>query len=251
LLNTVYSGAAGHGGTASIIVGRPTTDMKVDWRVNTYMNYDPLQLVKAWGLFIKSADKLKESDGFRYDLVDITRQVLGNYANTIQPKIIKAWQQKDTTAFKHYSTEFLQLMDDMDELLGTRKDFLLGKWISDARANGITPQEKDLYEFNARDLITLWGGRDNPLHEYSNRQWSGLIKGFYKPRWEMFFAGLSKSMENNTPFDNDAFQNKVKDWEWAWVHKHDSYTDKVKGNPVEVAEKMFKKYDRKIVEAYQ
>ena len=38
-LNTVYSGAAGHGGPASIIVGRPTTDMSFDrgWTRNCTM----------------------------------------------------------------------------------------------------------------------------------------------------------------------------------------------------------------------
>jgi len=142
-------------------------------------------------------------------------------------------------------------MDDMDKLLGTRQDFLLGRWLAAARRNGITEQESDLYEFNARDLITLWGDKNSPLHEYSNRQWAGLIKGFYKPRWEMFFEGLSKSMVNKEPFDNKAFESKVKDWEWAWVNKHDKYAATVSGNSVAVAGKLFKKYDLKIETTYQ
>jgi alpha-N-acetylglucosaminidase len=251
LLNSVYGIVPHRGGPASIIAGRPNLNMVSDYRVDTTMNYDPKLLIKAWNLFNQSADELKQSDGFQYDLVDITRQVLANYANVMEPKIIKAYQQKDMAGFKKYSIDFLQLMDDMDELLGTRKDFLLGKWLNDARANGITPKESDLYEFNARDLVTLWGGRNSPLHEYSNRQWSGLIKGFYKPRWEMFFAGLNQSLVNKQPFDNAAFENKVKDWEWAWVNKHNKYSGIVAGNSVEVAERLFKKYDLKIEEAYK
>ncbi len=247
LLNTVYSGATRHSGVASVIVGRPAINMADDWRVNTEMNYDPMELVKAWRLFIQSADELKQSDGFQYDLVDITRQVLANYANTLQPKISAAYQQKDAAAFKKYSSGFLQLMDDMDELLNTRQDFLLGKWIADARSNGVTPQESDLYEFNARDIVTLWGGRDNPLHEYSNRQWAGLINGFYKPRWEMFFADLNQSITADKPFDKAAFENKVKDWEWAWVNKHDKYPAAVSGNSVDVAKRIFTKYNEMVV----
>jgi len=246
LLNSVYGATPHRGGPCSIICGRPALNAGSDWRVDTVMNYDPKKLAQAWSLFIAAADDLKESDGFQYDVVDVTRQVLANYANTLQPKIIKAYNSKDTVAFKQYSTDFLQLMDDMDQLLGTRQDFLLGKWISDARSNGITPQESDLYEFNARDLITLWGGRDNPLHEYSNRQWNGLIKGFYKPRWEMFFAGLNQSMINNTPFDSNAFENKVKDWEWQWVNNHDKYASVVTGNSVDVAKTLFNKYSSKV-----
>jgi len=215
------------------------------------INYDPKKLIAAWHLFMQQAHKLKTSDGFRYDLVDVTRQVLANYSNTLQPKIIKAYQEKDLSAFKRYNTAFLQLMDDMDELLSTRRDFLLGKWVSDARACGITPKESDLYEFNAKDLVTLWGGKDNPLHEYSNRQWAGLIKGFYKPRWEMFFNGLDKALLEHKQFDDQAFQNKVKDWEWAWVNGHDKYAAEVKGNSVEIAERMFRKYNGVIEEVYR
>jgi len=250
LLNSVYISDTRRNGPGSIIAGRPNLKI-VPERIDTELNYKPMQVVKAWRLFMQSANELKGSDGFQYDVVDITRQVLANYANTIEPSIIKAYRQNDMAGFKKHSAELLQLMDDMDELLATRKDFLLGKWISDARANGITPKESDLYEFNARDLITLWGGKDNPLHEYSNRQWSGLIKSFYKPRWEMFFAGLNHSMVNKAPFDNDAFQNKIKDWEWAWVNKHDKYSTLVKGNSIEIAERMFKKYDAKIEQAYK
>jgi alpha-N-acetylglucosaminidase len=251
LLNSVYGKTPSRTGPECIIAGRPNMGDEKNWRVDTVMNYNPRQLVKAWGLFIQAANELKASDGFQYDLVDVTRQVLANYANTLQPKIIKAYQLKDEAGFKKQSTEFLQLMDDMDQLLSTRKDFLLGKWVSDARACGITQKESDLYEFNAKDLVTLWGGRNNPLHEYSNRQWAGLIKGFYKPRWEMFFKGLNKSLNSNSPFDNDAFEAKVKDFEWAWVNGHDKYPGQVSGNAVEVAKQLYKKYDKVIGEVYK
>jgi alpha-N-acetylglucosaminidase len=251
LLKSVYSTIRVHSGVASIIVGRPSLNMGNDWRVDTVKHYDPWPVVKAWQLFIKSANELKGSDGFGYDLVDITRQVMANYANELQPKMMKAYNAHNIAGFKHYSTEFLQLMDDMDALLSTRQDFLLGKWINEARANGITPQESDLYERNARDLITLWGDKNSPLHEYSNRQWGGLIKEFYKPRWEMFFAALGASLANKTPFDAKVFENKVTDWEWAWVNKHDKYPSIVRGNSVEVAQRMFNKYNAQVTAAYK
>jgi hypothetical protein len=52
--------------------------------------------------------------------------------------------------------------------VGTGK-ILLGQWISDAKF-GNNPEEKALYERNARD-VTLWGDTNSPLHEYSCRQW--------------------------------------------------------------------------------
>jgi alpha-N-acetylglucosaminidase len=251
LLSSAYRTIPVHSGVASIIVGRPSLNMGDDWRVDTVKHYDARPVIEAWKLFIKSANGLKTSDGLQYDLVDISRQVMANYANELQPKIMKAYNAHDIAGFKHYSTAFLQLMDDMDALLSTRQDFLLGKWINEARSNGITRQESDLYERNARDLVTLWGDRNSPLREYSNRQWGGLIKGFYKPRWQMFFAALDKSLVNKKQFDAKEFENKVKDWEWAWVNQHDKYPAVTSGNSVEVAQKMFNKYYAQIVAAYK
>jgi alpha-N-acetylglucosaminidase len=241
LEKTVYSGGLGEGGPESIIVSRPTIE---NWgeRVRTKLDYQPAELVAAWQLFAQAAPALKNSDGFQYDLVDITRQVLANYALPLQQKWVLAYLQHDTFSYNKYTTAFIELMDDMDELLSTRKDFLLGKWIQDARANGISVSEKDLYELNARNIITLWGNKESGLHEYSNRQWAGLIKGFYKPRWQQFFVYLKDKMNAGSRMETTGFETAIKDWEWAWVNQHTVYSNAPAGDPVEVSVKMYSKY---------
>ena len=57
------------------------------------------------------------------------------------------------------SSELLSLLNDLDRLLGSDSHYLLGTWIKAARDNGMTDQEKDMYEFNARNQVTLWGPR--------------------------------------------------------------------------------------------
>ncbi|MDB5155856.1 MAG: alpha-N-acetylglucosaminidase [Mucilaginibacter sp.] len=250
LLNSVYSSGLGEGGPESIIVARPTMKPTID-RVLTQLSYDPKQLIKAWQLLVTSAGSLKKSDGFQYDLVDVTRQVLANYASPLQQKMVASYKTGDKQGFKTYSTAFLQLMDDIDALLSTRKDFLLGKWINDARANGITEGEKNLYELNARDLVTLWGDKESELREYSNRQWAGLIKGYYKQRWQLYISALDNALATGTAFDDKAFDKQVKDWEWAWVNKHDNaYSDKTKGDAVEQSKLLFAKYYNIIQQSY-
>ena len=245
LESTVYRGGMGEGGPECIIVARPTFEKTID-RVLTKLDYEPAILAEAWALFVRSASRLKNSDGFRYDLVDITRQVLANYASPLQQKWVEAYRQKDTAAYRKYSGQFLELMDDMDELLSTRKDFLLGKWISDARKNGISPEEKDLYEFNARDLVTLWGGKESELREYSCRQWAGLISGYYKPRWQLFFQYLDKSLLSGREADLADFDRQVKLREWDWVNGHEVYADEAKGDPIATVQAIYKKYSNKI-----
>jgi len=191
---------------------------------------------------INASADLQQSDGFRFDLVDVSRQVLANYALPLQRKWVLAYQQKDLAAFKKYSAEFIELIEDMDRLLATRKDFLLGPWVADARSWGKTESEKALYEMNAKDLITLWGDKDCPLNEYACKQWSGLMTDFYKPRWEQYFAQLELDIAGEKVFDKQVFTAQIKAWEWTWVNMHKDYSVKPQGDPVAEARQLYQKY---------
>ena len=241
LERTVYNGGLGEFGPESIIVSRPTVNGWGD-RVRTKLDYKPEELAKAWDLFINAAASFKSNEGYQYDLVDITRQMLANYATPLQQKWVLAYLQHDAASFDKYAALFIELLEDMDALLNTRKEFLLGKWIQDARANGISETEKELYELNARNLITLWGNKESELHEYSNRQWAGLINDFYKPRWEQFFIYLKQKMNNRARMETSDFETAIKDWEWKWVNKHTVYNNLPTGDPVAVSVKMHSKY---------
>lgn len=241
LRQTVYNGQLIRDGAESIITGRPTLDSTTEW-TRTKLNYNRNDLLPAWDLFIKSASNGKSTDGFRYDLVDITRQVLANYAQPLQQKWVKAYHDKDSTAFLIYSQQFITLINDMDRLLATRKDFMLGPWLSSARKWGNTNSEKALYEKNARNLITLWGDAASPLHEYSNRQWSGLLNDFYSQRWLQFFKMLQLSLRSGTPADFSGFDKKISGWEWQWVNKQNTFTHIPVGNSITISQELYQKY---------
>ncbi|MCD8739929.1 alpha-N-acetylglucosaminidase [Mucilaginibacter roseus] len=236
-------------GAESIIQARPRLDSFARWAA-TKLNYKPQDLLPAWQGLILASPELKGSDGFQYDLVDVTRQVLANYALNIQQKWVKAYRDKNEADFKKYSGQFITLINDMDELLATRKDFLLGAWVAGARNCGVTPAEKALYEQNAKNLITLWGDKNCPLYEYACRQWSGLLSDFYKPRWEKYFAQLTLDIQGKADFSQDDFNNQIKDWEWNWVTARKDYPAQPKGNSVVQARLLYNKYWPTITQAY-
>jgi alpha-N-acetylglucosaminidase len=247
---TAYNGKEIRDGAESIITGRPTFDSTTVW-TRTKLNYVPKDLLPAWDLFMQAASKGIHTDGFEFDLVDITRQALANYATPLQKKWVDAFNAKDTAAFTKYSNQFLQLISDMDALLATRKDFLLCRWIADARSCGNTAEEKALYERNARDLITLWGDANSPLHEYANRQWSNLLNDFYKQRWQQFFAMLQRSLQNNTAPDLNAFEQNIRAWEWHWVNEQRSFPVQPTGNSIKKAKEMYDKYRSAMEQDYK
>lgn len=252
LRNTVYTVPADkyiRDGAESIIQARPTLDSTARW-VNTRLNYHPKDLLPAWEALVQAAPELKNSDGYAFDLVDVTRQVLANYALRLQRMTVSAYHKKDIAGFGKYSRQFIGLIDDMDALLATREDFLLGRWIRDARNCGLTSSEKSLYEMNARNLITLWGDKNCPLNEYACRQWSGLLSDFYKPRWQQFFSQLELEMQGRDKFSQADFNKQIKEWEWQWVNARKDYPVSVKGNSIVQSKELFARYWKIVNSAY-
>jgi alpha-N-acetylglucosaminidase len=242
LVKTVYNGQVIRDGAESIIVSRPTFEGYRRW-ARTKLNYPDVELLPAWDLFVQSVPDCGSYDGFQYDIVDVSRQVLANYALPVQQQMALAYKNNDKKKFDKYSSELLELIDDLDRLLATRKDFLLGPWLADARSWGETPEERALYEQNARNLITLWGGANNRLHEYSNRQWSGLLNDFYKPRWEQFFASVRENWES---FDQQVFDERIKQWEWKWVQEEKEFPVEPVGSSTDIAVELHQKYRDRI-----
>lgn len=241
LKNTVYDGNVIPGGPESIISGRPTFEKSTAATRTQHMFYNPADLLPAWEHLIKAIPGMKKTDGMEYDVVDVTRQVLANYANELQQKYAAAALDKRMEEADTYSRQFLELIDDIDKTVAARPEFLLGVWLENAKAHGKSEEERRLYEMNARMIITLWGDQHG-LHDYSNRQWSGLLKGFYKPRWENFFEYVKTCHANNKEVNMDEFNESSKVWERNWVHSNEVYAQDPQGDALTVSTEMFEKY---------
>ncbi len=185
-----------------LICARPSLNVErvCTWGT-TNIFYDPQRVEQAAQRLYASRDDLQDRDTYRYDLVDFTRQALSNYGHRVYQQMIDAYQQQDQPRFDSVSHHFLTLQYDLDSLLMTREEFSLWKWTLDARKKAAHAEHADLFEFNARRLVTLWGNRKaaDDLHDYANKLWGGMIKTFYAPRWEMFIRHLSAQLERTTP----------------------------------------------------
>jgi len=63
-------------------------------------------------------------------------------------------------------------------------------------------------ERDQRLIVSAWGGREaseaGGLHDYANRQLSGLVSGLYAPRWRRYFTSLERALadgSSQTPID--------------------------------------------------
>ena len=212
--DTYYQGAA-----ESVINSRPTTNFTSasSWG-HSDINYDKELLEEAAALMAKNYDTFKDSPAFVYDFVDILRQVVANSAQEYHTEMVSAYQNGDLELFDAISSDFLEMILLQDEILSCSSDFLVGTWIEDARSMVADSDDwtKDLFEFNARSLITTWGGYKNAngggLRDYSNRQWAGLTKDYYYPRWEKWVNDAKAALTDGTAMPSTNWFLMEFDW---------------------------------------
>ncbi len=208
----------------------------------TKPHYDPARLVEAWKLLLAAAPEAKSSDGYRFDLCDAGRQVLADLGTRYSQDIDAAYKAGDVVKLRASGDKMLGLIRDMDELTGTRREWLLGVWLADARSWGATPAEKDLCERNARELLTTWTHVDN-ITDYANRQWNGLLGDFYYHRWAIWLNSLNDSLAHGTALDETATRTQIRDWEIAWTGQTNGhFATKPHGDAVAILKKFFEKY---------
>ncbi len=187
----------------AVVCARPSlsVDRVSSWG-GTEIFYNHEDVKEAARLLLK-ADLSGEN--YNFDLIEISRQALMDYAYFLLKDIKIYHEESDFRNFKKSRDEFLSLIEDIDILLNTNENFMLGSWTQMARAiadevEGTTEADKDWLELdNARTLITTWGDEINAnqggLRDYSYRAWGGMLKDFYLPRWKYFFENDCQSPE--------------------------------------------------------
>jgi alpha-N-acetylglucosaminidase len=234
--------------TGTFLVERPGFRIPgAAYRSEPIPPYDGHLLMQALDSLLAAAPDLGGHDAYRYDLVNLARQVLGQLGLPLVDSVQAAFERKDGGARRTAEARVLGLLDDLDTLVGTRPEFLLGRWLEDAKRWGTTPAERDLYEWNARNIITLWGtkcteGQHDDLNLYAHKQWQGMFGRYHKPRWQAFFTALDRSLDEGTPFDRAPFAADMCAWEQAWSRQHDAFPTEPSGDAVAVVRRLVAKY---------
>jgi len=169
--------------------------------------YNVTDVVTAWSLFVAAAEEFRGVETFEFDLVDITRQALANLASHWFYSAERAYREKEIEIVHENALVFVDVLNDMEKILKTNHNFMLGPWLESAKSLATTTNEQALYEFNARNQITLWGP-DGQILDYGGKQWSGLVQDYYIPRWKMFFKELEKCVLTKKKFNKKKFKEE-------------------------------------------
>ncbi|CAL9699636.1 unnamed protein product [Knipowitschia caucasica] len=238
LFSSVYNCTEAHyrNHNHSPLVRRPSLHM------NTALWYNPSDVLEAWRLLMEAAPALMSKQTFRYDLVDVTRQVLEVITTLFYKDIVDAFN-------KHRLADVLtaggvlvyDLFPELNRLLNSERGFLLGVWLERARSLAVDESEAKLFDLNARNQLTLWGPGGEIL-DYASKEWGGLMEDYYGQRWALFINTLVECLNSGTPFKQDTFNQAAFQVERGFVFNGHSYPSMPQGDTYEIAHRIFLKY---------
>ncbi|WP_433337995.1 alpha-N-acetylglucosaminidase [Spirillospora sp. CA-294931] len=214
-----------------LFTARPSLTVRTTatWSPPT-MRYDPATVRTALTELLQVSRPLRQTDAYRYDLVNTARQALANHSRELLPALKAAYDARDPKKFKAIATTWKSSLTLLDRLLATDSRFLLGLWLHNARAWGTTPKEKRRLEYDARTILTTWAHRqshDAGSSDYANRELSGLVSTYYAHRWTLYLNTLEEALRSNTrPTPIDWFATAQ-----AWTHQSTPHPTTPTGNP--------------------
>ena len=209
-----------------------------------------------------AAQKLLEADGKTYeyelDLCDVLRQALSDLANSVCKKALEGYKTKNVAMFEENTNLFLTIIEDVDRLLTTKKEFSLPYHLSLARELGSDDTEKQNYEINLLSLVTIFGPvKDTVLYDTCWKEWGGMLTTFYSLRWRALFEQLAAGFKKlrripektkHQIFDRDVYLGSeigggLSRVEKEWIATYTPDDDAVgKERTVDVARALVSKY---------
>jgi alpha-N-acetylglucosaminidase len=221
---------------------------------NTATN--PALLTASFRAMVAALDgneSLVAHDGpLSYDLVDFGRQVLVNVFDSLHSLYVGHFQRiqedpanpsaADVAALAPLSNTMLHLLQDLDTLLGTDINYLLGVWLAradDLAADGWSPRAQ--LRFNALNQITLWGPTGE-INDYAQKQWHGLVADYYAGRWTRAFAAANASIAARQAYDPESVAADLITFGQTFDKSDKAYTTQPSGGVLAACAKVIDRY---------
>lgn len=184
------------------------------WWDNTY---DTLALANAWKLMKEVQPS--ERDSYRFWMANVGRQLLEDRSNALWNRLIDALNGRDAAGVECVRVEMMNLAEQMDSIVSVHPFFSLSKYLSRARAcAGDDETLADYYELCARKLVTYYSDFSiDSSNDYQSRSWSGLLNGYYRPRWDLCLSMLYHNMQTYGDWHLDEVYEAVMDFQDRFV----------------------------------
>jgi alpha-N-acetylglucosaminidase len=199
--------------------------------------YDTGKICEALRLLLAASDDLGTVDTYRFDLVDLGRQMMSDLAQQkLHAELRAALAAKDAKRFDLAAAAYLEAIRDCDRLLRSHRMFQLGRYLKYPRAAGASDAENAQWERNARRLITQWGGS---LAGYAQRQYGGLMADYNYGCWKILLDGESARLHGTK-----AQAESVGAFTETWINDRKPYPEEAEGDTIAIVRQILEKYSR-------
>lgn len=181
----------------SSVIARPSmTANMVSAFANPAEDLYPEAVVFAAENMLKNYECCKNSSAFIFDLADTARQAAANFGWHLVYGLQRAVGEKDITSFEKNAKIFESILDLQDKICSSHKKLLFANYLYYPENYDRANAEYNTYL--ARRLITVWGDERTHyrLNDYAAREYGGLIKDYYAPRWKRFIDTARSWIEN-------------------------------------------------------
>ncbi|XP_014210831.1 alpha-N-acetylglucosaminidase [Copidosoma floridanum] len=211
-------------------------------KIEPWYWYDLKDFLRIWRNFVTVSNETASSELFKHDIVDLSRQALQITADFIYEDIRQAYKLQNVTLLQSASKQLLSLYEDLEEILASSPDFLLGRWLESAKSVASSDVERANFEFNARNQITLWGPKGE-IVDYANKQWSGVVKDYFGPRWARYLVELCRSLMNHEALDSTRVRQIIfNEIELPFSYANKSYPTEPTGDSIKIAMRIYNKW---------
>ncbi len=200
--------------------------------------YAAKKVVAALRILVAAVDKKEVvvQGPFLQDLVDVTRQVLVDtftdyllfFETLLAMREVHRKSKGAQAALLTARDAMLGLCDDLDAVLESNINFMLGPQLEEATSE-FGPET----ELQFRNILTLWGD-GVVLNDYAAKQFSPMVREYYKKRWSMW---LDKSISRE-----QGYLKEVALFENRWFTESKKENTVSKGDSVELARAVLAKY---------
>jgi alpha-N-acetylglucosaminidase len=216
-------------------------ERRPDFQMPQFTTPNATALVLAWRYLVKSQYELQPNGPWMYDLVDISRQVVSNMFYDIYSLFSIAYNRHDMTSATLLGTLLIEVITDTETLLNSNVNFLLGNWLESAKSLATTESQRQLYEFDARNQITLWGPTGQ-IEDYAAKSWAGLYSSYYLERWNFFIDSVIYAMSMNTPFNKNDYDQAILLKEQEWCLSNTVFPTTPSGNTIAIVNSLLYRY---------
>lgn len=231
-------------GQGTLTNAHPALEGNWHWTTKPTIEYRYQDLWQAWSQLLDVENCRRNT--YIFDVVNLGRQVLGDYFLIVRDQFTEAYRKKDLSALESKGKEMIAILTDIDRLTSCHPAFSLDKWLKTAREFGKDTITKNYYETNARTLITVWGDSYH-LTDYANRSWAGLTSSYYTPRWQMFIDQVIEAVKTRQAFDQKKFDEGIAQFERRWIDPtQQTLSPTVPGDALKIAQEIVTKYKDKI-----